>query len=440
MSWINGDVALGFGGSAQPTRTAEVCQKHRRISRLSVVTMEILILILIVVTPLLIYNVRAVRRVNRSSESAFVKTILNMGIWIVPFMGAWRANCEIDSRALAEMPNDRKPEPPLAGIVTESAPDVLQTESALPFSLAAHLEVVNGMPYMDWVALSAWAGSIANETLRSQALVKGKRAWLLHMRDALGLHYRLYESDNAYVLSSLENPVLVATARHIALVRRRILLVLDGVARFKETEKTILIVLDNEDAYYRYVAHYYPGDGEFSGSAGMFITAGCDHVAVWRKDLNQIEPVIAHELTHGAVHYLDLPTWLDEGLAVNTELRLSGSPLILEQEGRAAHLSFWEDAAIQAFWSGIAFHMAGGTSALAYDLARILVGQLARDWDGFKRFVLNARRDDGGAQSARDHLGIDIGAYVCALLERPETTQWSPDPSTWDSLTLVHQE
>ncbi len=55
---------------------------------------------------------------------------------------------------------------------------------------------------------------------------------------------------------------------------------------------------------------------------------------------------------------------------------------------------------------------------LSYDLARILVAYMAKDWEAFRRFVLAANMADGGAAAAREHLGADLGKLACALLGR----------------------
>lgn len=74
-------------------------------------------------------------------------------------------------------------------------------------------------------------------------------------------------------------------------------------------------------------------------------------------DLAAIEPVIAHEMTHSALSHLALPRWLDEGLAVDTEQRLTGvRPLIYTpQELRIKHLQFWGRDEVQEFWFGETF-------------------------------------------------------------------------------------
>ncbi len=123
--------------------------------------------------------------------------------------------------------------------------------------------------------------------------------------------------------------------------------------------------------------------------------------------------------------HLPIPVWLNEGLAVNTERRLTRSTAEHSpQQLRAKHLAFWSGREIQAFWSGQSFFQPGDASLLSYDLARIMVEQLsAMDWERFKCFVNNAKNTDAGAAAAQEHLGMDLGAVVCTLLEQ----EWSPE-------------
>ena len=93
---------------------------------------------------------------------------------------------------------------------------------------------------------------------------------------------------------------------------------------------------------------------------------------------------------------------------------------------RDKHLAFWTDAHIQEFWSGCAFRRADDGNLLSYDLASIMVKHLAQDWPRFQRFVLNADWADAGARSARQHLGLELGELVGALLDQPDAHRWSP--------------
>jgi len=215
--------------------------------------------------------------------------------------------------------------------------------------------------------------------------------------------------------------------------RQRIAKLLDGVARFPAGTRSILVVLDSQEQYYRYITNYYPDEGEFAFSSGMFVDPGCPHFVTVTDDLTNIEPVIAHEMTHSALAYLELPRWLDEGIAVSTEHRVSASHRHVSQqlETMSRHLEFWNTERMQEFWSGESFHRTDDGNALSYDLAQGIVALLGREWTSFTRFVLGAKRDDAGAAAARAALNLDLGELAAATLRFPARKDWSPNPSAW---------
>jgi hypothetical protein len=296
-----------------------------------------------------------------------------------------------------------------------------------------HLSKHHGFPILDWGAVHDWLSTIDSPELQANAWTACERAWLHHMQHALGPDYRLVESQGAALLSSLEANVAKATLEFIDRTRRRILRVLDGIAQVQPWGKDVLIVFDDHEGYYQYASYYYPEDGEFALSGGMHINAGCSHFVTRKADLSSIEPVIAHEMTHGSVAHLPLPLWLNEGLAVNTERRLAGSgvPLYTPQQMHDKHVNFWGEQEIQQFWSGKSFDRTDDGNLLSYDLARILVEQLAKSWEPFKHFVVTADRRDSGASAASAVFGIDLGSLVCALLEREASSVCAPDPQAW---------
>ena len=348
--------------------------------------------------------------------------------WIVPVLGA--------VIVLPQLPRyeaqhaDGEPAPRKSGVL-DAAPEQVGATGVEPYAFKARLLQPHGFPLPDWDAVDNWLATIHDGTARRDARLDTRRAWLLHLRDALGPHVSLHETSDAYVLSSLAEPVALATAKYVSTTRQRVERVLHGLAQFPPGEKSILLVLDDEETYYRYVAIYYPEDGEFAFSGGMFIKQGCPHFVLRSADLPSIEPTIAHELTHSALAHLQLPLWLDEGIAVNTERRLSnvGASLYTPLEMRDKHLQFWGPVEIQEFWSGASFFRTDDGNLLSYDLARLLVEQLGKSWESFQRFVAQARREDAGAAAAAEHLGVDLGAYVCALFEKTDPPAWKPLPA-----------
>jgi hypothetical protein len=323
--------------------------------------------------------------------------------------------------------------PAAAAAKREPAPAWVMLNGGFEFPLAEHLTLHQGYPVVDWEKVRAWVDGLDPEARRAQAWTACERAWLLHLRDALGAGFRLDESDTAAVVSSLEPNVARATLEFMARTVRRIGAVLEGIVQLAPWGKDILLVFDDEESYYRYVSYYYPETGEFAFSGGMHIDAGCSHFVTVKRDLRLLEATIVHEMTHACLEHLPLPTWLNEGLAVNTERRLAGAQasLLTPEKLHDKLRRFWSVVSIQEFWSGIAFHLPE-SQTLSYELARILVEQLAKDWPRFAQFVLRAERPDAGAAAARECLRLDLGELVTTLLERETPRSWSPDPSKWE--------
>jgi hypothetical protein len=380
---------------------------------------------------LIALNAWLTRRVLRGpDEHLDKKWMLIAGIWIMPVMGALIASEQLRARVPGDAPSRADRAWALALETREPAPERVSIAAGADIELQHHLTQKNGFPWLDWSAVAHWTRSIQAERPSDpmSADRQCRRAWLLHLRDALGPDFLLHESEHSLILSSLEPQVARATANFVARTRQRVTKLLGSLAELPHDQQSVLIVFDDQDSYYRYVGALYPDEGEFAFSGGMFINAGCAHFVTQRADLAQIEPVIAHELTHSALSHLALPLWLDEGIAVNTQHKLTGIPhnLHTPRQMNAKHLQFWDEEQIQQFWTGDSFHRPDDGQMHSYDLARILVEHLARRWPEFERFASHAARQDAGAQSASDHLGVDLGAWVCALLDREPSEGWRP--------------
>lgn len=326
-----------------------------------------------------------------------------------------------------------RPEIRAAARRRDSAPEEVIVDGAPTFALRRHLVVHNGYPILDQEAVQRWVDSVP-EPVRQRAWEICERAWLLHFRDALGPAFHYDEGATAAVLSSLESHIATATLQYMERTLKRIVAVLEELAKAPEWGKDLLIVFDGQQQYYDYVSFYYPERGEFAFSGGMYISRGAGHFVTVRDDLRAIEPTIAHEMTHACLSHLPLPLWLNEGIAVNTESRLVRPPhrLATPQQMRDKHLRFWGESELQEFWSGKSFGRPDEGQELSYDLARVMVEQLAMDWSAFKRFVGAADFKDGGDAAAREYLGTTVGAIAAALLEREPSAQWDPRPELWE--------
>ncbi|MBC8024737.1 MAG: hypothetical protein H7Y89_01985 [Steroidobacteraceae bacterium] len=311
-----------------------------------------------------------------------------------------------------------------------AATTLTRTDGAI-LDFSAALMDGHGFPIPDWKAVNAWADGAGVDIAAARNLAR--RAWLLHLRDATGGAMHVVETRNAMVLSSFDHRIALAAARYVSDVRGRIVQLLDGIGEFPAGEQSVMLVFDSREDYYRYVANYYPDDGEFAFSGGMFINAGCPHFVGEKNDLSVLEPVIAHEMTHNSVAHLSLPMWLDEGIAVNTESRLAFQPANHQDaiEEINKHHEFWSPERVQEFWSGQSFLRTDEGNELSYDMARHIVELLGRDWPSFTRFARAARREDGGVAAAREMLGLDLGQLAATAIGMEEQKAWSPRPESW---------
>ena len=325
-------------------------------------------------------------------------------------------------------------ERPEAGVSTSPPPAELTAPGVPAFDFAASLHFVNGLPVPDWSAVNAWVASLATSTDQAEAWAAAELAWLAHLKHALGPRYHLVSHGSAILLSPLAPRVASATVEFMTKTLSRIERMLEGVGAAPEWGKDIMLVFEDGDGYYRYVSRYYPDDGEFAFSGGMHVNFGCSHFVSFQAELRDMEPVIVHEMTHGCLSHLEIPAWLNEGLAVNTERRLSPPPgqQHTPQELHQMHQAFWTEDTIQEFWSGKSFLRPDEGNLLSYELARILAEQFSRDWDRFKGFILRATPADAGRAAAMEEMGVDLGEAVSALFGFEDSALWSPDPMRWE--------
>lgn len=327
----------------------------------------------------------------------------------------------------------RRPPAPQPPAAPEPAPRRLPapTGCSADFDLLAALRRPHGLPVLDWGRVHDWLAPAATDTDRAQAWAAMERAWLLHLRDALGDGYSLREQQGVLLLSGLPERQATLLMDFVLRSRQRVLQLLDGLGDTPSCGAEILIVFDEADDYYRYTSAYVSEDGEHGLSSGMHINAGCSHFVTPRDELPSIEPVVVHELTHACLTHLPIPAWLNEGLAVSCERQLCPRPGEPEPP-LARHQAYWTPQRLQDFWCGASFLAAGDGQALSYALATLLVdGLAAGDWARFRAFAQQAQAEDAGEQAAREQLGIELGGALASLLGRADAAACRPQPSRW---------
>lgn len=277
-------------------------------------------------------------------------------------------------------------------LALEPAGSGLVSYAGVSFDLTAHARLENGIAHPDWNKVYEWIDSLPDE-LQNETYLNCERTWLEWLRASIGLRYRLYESDVAFLLTAQPPRLAQVKLAYLGTTLRRIERVLEEVAHPNPVGKEILIAFEDDEDYYRYVAAFYAEKGDYAMSAGMHLNAGCGHFATHGVKLDDLEPTIVHEMTHSCLSHLPLPLWLNEGMAVTVErvfTPYSEHPAHAA-EIRRKHLAFWTPDLIQDFWRGRSYDRTHDGRDLSYDLGRVLVDALSKDWPAFKRFVLDAK-------------------------------------------------
>lgn len=310
----------------------------------------------------------------------------------------------------------------------DNAPD--DNAPALPRA-ALNLREDVTWPVPDWAQVTAPEGAeaAALDAFWSSAA----RGWLLSLRQHLGESYRLQESEHFMLLGPLPDRALRLTLDYAERARRQILTLLQGIARDDGDGKIVILVLEDADRYYSYVSTYAPemppDQDALALSGGMFIQHGYGHFVFVADAMDRMEPVIAHELTHGLLTHLPLPAWLNEGIAVNTERRIA--PLAVPPTAAdlpARQQAFWNAQTIQQFWSGRSWLRPDEGNELSYALSTTFVHVLAQDWAAFVCFANAASYVDAGQAAAVAELSFPLDHLAQVVLGEGD---WTPDPARW---------
>jgi hypothetical protein len=126
--------------------------------------------ILVVLVVWLVPNIWCSVLVSRSDLIQSKKTVLTIGIWLVPILGVTMAYWEIPRGH--QFSSDALPRAGQSPARPEKAPDVIETDECGPFSMADYLSAGHGLPVLNWHALEEWARG------NRDAIELGRRAWL----------------------------------------------------------------------------------------------------------------------------------------------------------------------------------------------------------------------------------------------------------------------
>lgn len=284
------------------------------------------------------------------------------------------------------------------------------------------------LPLPQWDLVEDWIGNNIPADQQYDVWNDAARQWLDELAFAIDPLYEVCESDHFIAVVPRGRDFGTKLLRFAERSRTRLLQVLFDLADFATPGKELVIMLRNQTEYDRYVAVASRND-EATSSIGVHLRAGYPHIALNCFDLDGAENILAHEMTHAALHRLTMPQWIEEGLAQMFEHDMTGRQLLLLNNDLAeSHKFHWDNESIQEFWHGSGFHRTDGIQSLNYQLAEILIRLLVQDhqprWFGWDKspqqklatFLRTAKVDDCGARACRKTLGFELGELPARFL------------------------
>ncbi len=295
--------------------------------------------------------------------------------------------------------------------------------------LDQHFQEVDSFPRPDWEAIHECIGANHKDTEQNALWCEIAGVWMRKLEARLPEEYAIHESENFILLTSETNAYVALFLKFLERTLKRILAALPGVASDEGYGKYVVLIFDDIDLYYSYLSYFYPEDGAFGLSAGIYLNKGYGHFAFPHQELAYAESIAAHEMTHALLSHLPIPAWLNEGMAVSVENMITGSsPLRMDNELYGRHQAFWGEKEMQEFWSGDAFHRPDEGQELSYHLAQFAVHSLSQDYEAFVKFTNKAHFDDGGEAAANDVYEGSLGNLIVQFFGEGD---WSPNPDIW---------
>lgn len=291
---------------------------------------------------------------------------------------------------------------------------------------------------VDWARLYHSILRHRDPTYFEPAWDAAKVQWCERLKADLGGSAQIWSARDVLLLTDISESQARAALSFADQIHGSLRVQFADLAHSHARGRVPILLFTDETDYYEYLSYFYPDEGTFPQSCGVYLSSdGCPHVAARHMAHGQTAITLAHELSHLMLSHLPLPGWVNEGVAMRLPRVLAASfdsvlskdpafswwtaladahqPLfsddILER-----HQQFWNEENIQEFWAGTSFHEPSEIQELSYSLAEILVTKFSEDWPGFVGFLAAVQSGDGGQTAALDHLGTCLGGALEPIL------------------------
>ena len=283
-------------------------------------------------------------------------------------------------------------------------------------------------PLPDWLAIDRYIEAQQVPAVEAEALWEEARIyWVRRLCSWMGKPFRILESDHFSLISSEDDRSMNSTLTFLEKCFDYISQQLSKIIDEPPQGKCPVIVFASTQDFYEYVAEYIKEDGDYGDMGGVYLNRGYGHFATLSSDYGNTA-AFSHELTHALIAHLDIPLWLNEALAMEMEVEVTGiNPYALTPESIEKHRDCWTEDGLQRFWNGSSFSAPGDEQILSYELAhhlfRTIVSDVVTSSQMLRNFVTHARSDDAGASAAEDHLQMTLSQLVSMFLG---VGHWSP--------------
>lgn len=295
--------------------------------------------------------------------------------------------------------------------------------------LSQYIKEVDGIPRPNWTGIYEYIDKNINDTDQDELWNNIATNWVNRLINTLSGDYKIHESDNFILVTTESEKYVTNFLKFLESSLRKTLTTLHGIASDEGFGKYVVIIFDDIDNYYSYMSYFYPEDGEYGLSSGVYLNEGYGHFAFPYQELSYAESIAAHELTHALLSHLPIPRWLDEGMAVSIEdIITSSSPLRMNNRLYSQHESFWGEDEIQEFWSGDSFYRTDEGQNLSYQLAQFAVDALSKEYETFIQFTNKAHFSDGGELAANE---VYQGSLANLISNFFGDGEWLPNPEKW---------
>ena len=286
------------------------------------------------------------------------------------------------------------------------------------------IDTVDGVPQVDCFFVDEWAHSTEPDPDRRRDLVRAVvAAWLDQLATVISAPMSRWRTGEVEGLAPAEHHNSVRRLQRwsggsLATIRKA----MEPIRGGGPLPPLGVVALPTLDSYYDVLSGFYPGEGDFPTSGGVYLNGDTDVVfpmlIINATQSWSLEVVLAHELTHHVLADCGLPAWVEEGLAQMMEQRVTGfNSFAVNHEDMMRHREFWSEVGLHSFVSGDAFHEAEGEfQERSYHLAQLVTRSLLETkvaaFFAFARACSTLPADD----AAERHLGADLQTVIENLL------------------------